>query len=154
MPVILHWIITSLPCSHCSLPLQLPTSFSHVPLFCLLWTLVKESPLFFLKKKLELGQFTDQSAAISSPFLYSTVWGSCTVCLLVPRPDFCIDPPLILAVESCPCVSVCMHLFVYCVSLFMLKWLSWIYLETLTGSVFIVMSFCITGEAYSTKIDK
>lgn len=51
MPVILHWIITSLPCSHCSLPLQLPTSFSHVPLFCLLWTLVKESPLFFLKKK-------------------------------------------------------------------------------------------------------
>lgn len=117
MPVILHWIITSLPCSHCSLPLQLPTSFSHVPLFCLLWTLVKESPLFFFfLKKLELGQFTDQSAAISSPFLYSTVWGSCTVCLLVPRPDFCIDPPphsrcWILSLCVCVRASLCVLCF-------------------------------------------
>lgn len=155
MPVILHWIITSLPCSHCSLPLQLPTSFSHVPLFCLLWTLVKESPLFFLKKKTwawsvyrpvccyQLSFFVQYSLGL----LYSL--SSCAQTWFLYR-----SPPLILAVESCPCVSVCVHLFVYCVSLFMLKWLSWIYLETLTGSVFIVMSFCITGEAYSTKIDK
>lgn len=81
----------------------------------------RKSPFFFFKKNLSLVSL--QTSLLLSALLFCTVQFGALVQFVFLCPDliFVQIPPLILAVESCPCVSVCVHLFVYCVSLFMLK---------------------------------